>query len=331
MAERHPLIVVMPVYEDRESASVLMRELARVLPVAPYIVAVEDGSVREPLRADDIARAGLTGEILHLARNMGHQRAIAVGLSYVTAKHNADAVVVMDSDGEDDPSTVPGLLERLRTGDVDAVFAARRKRSESLKFRVFYAVYKRLFLLLTGKAITFGNFSALTPLALRRMAAMQEAWVHYAAALMVSRLRIATVPTDRGRRYAGKPHMNFVSLTLHGLRSIMVFAEDVLVRVGLLSVAIASSATVLLGAAVLLKIIGFTTPGWFSTAIGLLLLIMLQAGILTFVTLMVSGLVKSSPPLTNAQIDQLIDRVDRVRPLVLAIEPRVAAEHPSIN
>jgi glycosyltransferase involved in cell wall biosynthesis len=311
MLHNAPVVIVMPVYEDRESAKLLLRELADVLPAPPYVVAVEDGSVREPLRIGDITGAGLTGEVLYLMRNMGHQRAIAVGVSYVAAHLETESLIVMDSDGEDTPQSIPALLERLRRGDVDAVFARRRKRTETLKFRAFYTVYKLIFKLLTGRTIAFGNFSALGPIAIRRIAAMQEAWVHYAASLLVSKLRIGEVPTDRGRRYAGKPHMNFTSLSLHGLRSIMVFAEDVLVRVGLFSVIFAVAATGMLGAAVVLKIIGYATPGWFSTAVGLLLLMVLQAGVLTFVTLMVSGFVKSGPPLTKAQLDQLIARVEK--------------------
>lgn len=311
----------MPVYEDRESASQLMRDLAASVADKPYIIAVEDGSVRDPLRIRDITAAGLAGEVLYLARNMGHQRAIAVGLSYVAANFDPGRVVVMDSDGEDQPCSIPALIERLGQGDVDAVVAERRKRSETLKFRAFYIVYKLFFKLLTGRTIAFGNFSVLGPNAIRRIAAMQEAWVHYAGALMVSRLRVGSVPTDRGKRYAGKPHMNFVSLALHGLRSVMVFAEDVLVRVGLSSVLIAVASVLMLLAAVGLKLVGFATPGWFSTAVGILLLIVLQAGVLTFVTLMVSGLVKSSPPLSRAQVDQLISRIEMGRP-----EPALVSE-----
>lgn len=311
MLHSAPVVIVMPVYEDCESAKLLLRELADVLPAPPYVVAVEDGSVREPLQIGDITNAGLTGEVLYLIRNMGHQRAIAVGVSYVASHLETESLIVMDSDGEDTPQSIPALLEQLRRGDIDAVFARRRKRTETLKFRAFYTVYKLIFKLLTGRTIAFGNFSALGPTAIRRIAAMQEAWVHYAASLLVSRLRIGEVPTDRGRRYAGKPHMNFTSLSLHGLRSIMVFAEDVLVRVGLFSIVVAVASVGMLGAAVVLKIIGYATPGWFSTAVGLLLIMMLQAGVLTFVTLMVSGFVKSGPPLTKAQLDQLIARIDK--------------------
>lgn len=317
-----PLIVVMPVYEDRPSASELIKDLAAHCPVAPYIIAVEDGSLRDPLSASAISAAGLAGEVLHLTRNMGHQRAIATGLSYVAANFDADAVVVMDSDGEDRPESIAGLLEELKRPDIDAVVAQRRKRSEKFSFRAFYIIYRRIFQLLTGRTIRFGNFTALSGRAVKRLAAMQEVWVHFAASLMVSRLRVGAVATDRGMRYAGRSQMNFVSLSLHGLRSIMVFAEDVLVRVGMVCAALAGVAVALLAAAVMLKLVGFATPGWFSTASGILIIILMQSGILMFTTLMVSGIVRSAPPLTFAQVDLLVDRVEKAPALAGAGQRR---------
>ncbi len=140
---------------------------------------------------------------------------------------------------------------------------------------------------------------------------MQELWVHFAASLMVSKLRIAAIATDRGKRYAGTSQMNLVALVLHGLRSMMVFAEDVLVRVGLFCTVLASLSVALLGTSVVLKLIGFATPGWFSVAAGILILIVMQAGVLTFVTLMVSGIVRSAPPITQARLEQIIDRIEK--------------------
>jgi len=310
-----PLIVVMPVYEDRPSASELIKDLASHCPVPPYIIAVEDGSLRDPLSASAISDAGLAGEILYLTRNMGHQRAIATGLSYVAANFDADAVVVMDSDGEDRPESIAALLEELKRTDIDAVVAQRRKRSEKFSFRAFYVIYRMIFQMLTGRTIRFGNFTALSGRAVRRLAAMQEVWVHFAASLMVSRLRVGAVATDRGLRYAGKSQMNFVSLSLHGLRSIMVFAEDVLVRVGMFCAALAGVAVVLLALTLVLKLVGFATPGWFSTASGILIIILMQSGILMFTTLMVSGIVRSAPPLTFAQIDLLVDHIEKASPV----------------
>lgn len=306
-----PLVVLMPVYEDRESASHLFKELALHCAVRPYVVVVEDGSLKNPVRASDIGSAGLGGEVLHLARNMGHQKAIATGIAYVNMRLDPHAVVVMDSDGEDRPDAIDPLVRELADGDVDAVVALRRRRSESLRFRAFYFAYRYIFKALTGHPIRFGNFTALSSNAVRRLAAMPESWVHFAAALLVSRLRIRAVPTDRGSRYYGVSRMNFSSLALHGLRSMMVFSDDVLVRVGLVSTFLAVVALALLGIPVAHKLMGIATPGWFTTASGILILIVLQAGGLTFATLMVSGAMRSAPPISHPQLDLLIDRIER--------------------
>ena len=305
-----PLVVIMPVFEDRESASLLMKDLARHCPTQPFIVAVEDGSLRNPLQASDIAAAGLQGEVLYLTRNMGHQRAIATGLAYASAHYNPLAAIVMDSDGEDRPEAIGDLLARLDKGDVDAVVAQRRRRSESLQFRIFYIFYRLVFQIFTGRTIRFGNFTALSQTGAKRLSAMHEMWVHFAASIMTSRLRVAAVPIDRGKRYAGTSTMNFFSLTLHGMRSMMVFAEDVLIRVGTFCALLAVGTVGLMIAAISLKLFGVATPGWFTTASGILFVILLQAGILTFVTLMISGIVRSAPPVTRAELDRLIDRVE---------------------
>ena len=308
-----PLIVVTPVYEDVEASSRLFFELAASLGHKVFIVAVDDGSVRQPVDPASIARAGLDGVVIRLKRNVGHQRAIAIGLSYVAENYSsAKHVVVMDSDGEDVPAMIPQLVQPLDSEPIDVVVARRRNRVETLRFRVFYLAYKWLFQLLTGRSINFGNFMALTPLAVRRLVAMQELWVHVAGCVLMSKLRIEGCALDRGPRYAGRSKMNFVGLALHGFKALMVFAEDVLVRVGTACALIAMLSIVGGAVAILLKLIDFATPGWFSVALGILFLVFLQTGALTLMTLMLTGVVRGG---TVATLDyrEFIDSVLPVR------------------
>jgi hypothetical protein len=86
--------------------------------------------------------------------------------------------------------------------------------------------------------------------------------------------------------------MNFVGLALHGFKGLMVFAEDVLVRVGIACALVAVLSVIGVVAAIALKILGFSTPGWFSIALGILVLVFLQTGALTLMTLMLTGVVK---------------------------------------
>jgi len=294
MSENLPsLVIVTPVYEDVEAASKLFKELSKVLGQDVYIVAVDDGSVRQPLNVSSIISANLDGVVINLKRNVGHQRAIAIGLNYV-ADHllQARRVVIMDSDGEDLPATIKELVSPLESPEIDVVVAQRKSRVETLRFRTFYLVYKWLFKLLAGKKISFGNFMALKPDAIKRLVAMQELWIHVAACVLTSKLRMSACSLHRGRRYAGQSKMNFVGLALHGFKGLMVFAEDVLVRVGIACAFVAVLSVIGVMAAITLKILGFATPGWFSIALGILVLVFLQTGALTLMTLMLTGVVK---------------------------------------
>lgn len=304
------LVIVTPVYEDTEASNRLFNELATSFNSQVCVVVVDDGSLRQPVDVKNIEAAGLSGVVIKLKRNVGHQRAIAIGLGYV-AENMPDSphVIVMDSDGEDKPESIKKLIKKLEADDVDAVVAERKGRVETLWFRVFYVLYKWIFWLLSGRKISFGNFMALKPVAVKRLVAMQELWIHVAGCVLTSRLRVATCPMDRGPRYAGQSKMNFVSLALHGFKGLMIFAEDVLVRVGIACALIAFLSILGSVVAVVLKVIGVATPGWFSVALGILLLVFLQTGALTLMTLMLTGIVKGGAVTTTAGYDEFIDRV----------------------
>ena len=80
------LQTVIPVFNDWESLGILLRALDAVaagLPCALSVSAVDDGSTMESVGIAEIC-AGLRAiervEIVRLSTNVGHQRAIAVGL-----------------------------------------------------------------------------------------------------------------------------------------------------------------------------------------------------------------------------------------------------------
>lgn len=290
-----PFLIVTPVYEDVEAATRLFQEIAQEFGTAVTVIAVDDGSIREPLSGKTLSDAGLGGVVLSLKRNIGHQRAIAVGINYAAEHFPDKPLVVMDSDGEDRPQTIATLLDKLKQGaNTDVVVATRKSRIESFRFQAFYGFYKRLFKIATGRVINFGNFMALSPSAVARLAVMQELWIHLAACVLISKLRIEPCPIDRGARFAGKSKMNFVGLALHGFKGLMVFAEDVFVRVGMFCALIAVISMLMMPIPLVLKIIGHATPGWSSVLIAVFLLIFIQTGTLTLLTLLLTGLIKGN-------------------------------------
>jgi hypothetical protein len=187
--------------------------------------------------------------------------------------------------------------------------AQRKSRVETFRFKAFYAVYKLFFSIMTGRAISFGNFMALKASSVKRLVAMQELSIHIAGAVLASKLRTAVCPLDRGERYAGQSKMNFVGLVLHGFKGLMVFAEDVLVRVGIACALIATLSVIGAIAAIMLKLLGFSTPGWFSVALGILVLMLLQTGALALMTLMLTGVIRGGTVATVVAYHDFVESV----------------------
>ena len=234
-AEVYRLVVVSPVYDDAASAQQLLKDLQRVFTgsdVQLRVLFVDDGSP-VPLTYQLHAEAdnALPVEILRLRRNVGHQRAIALGTAYVHENFVCDAMLVMDADGEDRAEDAVSLVARCREQDNDRIFFAERtRRSESALFQVFYRCYQLLHLFLTGIPVRVGNFSVVPALHLPALVTLPALWNHYAAAVIQARLPRDTVPTARGGRYSGHSKMNFVSYVIHGLQALSVFIEVVAVR-----------------------------------------------------------------------------------------------------
>ncbi len=274
------VVVLMPLRDDWCSAARLLRLLDQTIssyPCTVEVMLVDDGSVQEVVLADfespfeNLRRI----QILRLRRNLGHQRAIAIGLVHVAKTMPCDAVLVMDSDGEDTPE---GVLKLLRAfSGSSAIFAERSRRTESFLFKVFYQLYKVAHRVLTGISVRVGNFSILPSRYLGTLVVMSELWNHYAAAVFRSGLPLSTIPIPRGLRITGTSKMNFVSLTAHGMSAISVFGDVVGVR--LLIASMAGSLTAALGILAVIAIRIFTNraiPGWATYSIGTLAIIIIQ-------------------------------------------------------
>jgi hypothetical protein len=128
----------------------------------------------------------------------------------------------MDSDGEDRPADIPRLLEMASKRPGHIVCVWRMRRPGQVVFRCWYECYKVSFRLLTGAWINFGNFCLVPGEKLETLVRNSSIWNNLAATLTRSRIPLVGFPSNRGKRYAGKSKMNFVSLVLHGLSACTV-------------------------------------------------------------------------------------------------------------
>jgi len=212
----------------------------------------------------------------------------------------------MDSDGEDRPIDLLNLIRSSRTQPGHVIMAHRSQRSEGIAFKFGYRVYKAMFRAFTGKTISFGNFSLIPMSAVRRLVHVPDLWNNLPAAIIRSRLRFLPVDTIRGTRYAGQSRMNFPGLIVHGLSAMSVYADVIFVRILMATGFVCG--LVLLAMVWVLGIRIFTSmaiPGWATTVIGDLLIILFQALVMIVaITLMILSSRSARPlvPITDTAV-----------------------------
>jgi len=297
---KQTVTIISPVYNDWESYTILISQIKNeksLENLSIQFLVVNDCS-NNPAPLDDLKKNNHPITILDLNKNYGHQVAITIGCVYAKVNLRQDILIIMDSDGEDQPKDIVNLINKLKVYDV--CLAKRTKRNESYIFKFCYRIYKLLFYSLTGKAISFGNFSALTNKALNKVVNESDTMINYASVLLKLNLSLHLVNTVKGKRYQGKSKMNFNNLVLHGLGAIAVHIENVAVRFLLSCTFIAFLA---IFGFLMILIIKFLTdyaiPGWATSLSTNLFIIITQAVLiclfLTFIVIIRKSQSKISP------------------------------------
>jgi hypothetical protein len=216
--------------------------------------------------------------------NLGHQRAIVYGLrKLLPDMADSDLVVTLDSDGEDRPEDLPALLEPLldpsETGKSLCV-ARRTKRSESLQFKVLYALFRAMFRTLSGTTVRSGNFAAYRGWLAKRMLLHPYFDLCYSSTLISLGFNTISVPCPRGERYEGRSRMSPLGLFMHGVRMLMPFTDRIAVRALTAFSVLFSIGLVCAGVVAGIRL--FTTeaiPGWTTfTLLGMFILSVVALG-----------------------------------------------------
>jgi hypothetical protein len=315
-----------PVYRDVGSFRILRKRLIEVLGASPgtvvgqvLFVVIDDTAGQDPeiesLRdLDDVT-------ILQPPFNLGHQRAIVYALRKLLPRiGDDDAVVTLDSDGEDRPEDLPRLLAPLAgDGGLErkVILALRTKRRESIGFKVFYKLFRLLFRTLTGATVRSGNFAAM-PGSIARRALLHPTFdLAYSSAILAIDLPIEYVPCERGERYEGRSKMTYGRLAMHGLRMLMPFTDRIAIRALAAFVFFGVLGALLALVVVCLRLFTSSSiPGWTSyIALGALIVSLVALG--NFVSLFV--LFSQTRAVSLASIEDLTDeqsspRGDEVAP-----------------
>ena len=109
------IIIILPLYNDWKSAKKLLEKIDRFFSkdrLNLNIIIVNDNSSQKLnikfKKFFNIKKI----EIINLNKNLGSQKAIYIGLKKVKDETNS-IIIVMDSDGEDDPSKLKDLINNF--------------------------------------------------------------------------------------------------------------------------------------------------------------------------------------------------------------------------
>ncbi|WP_309118792.1 glycosyltransferase family 2 protein [Paenibacillus sp.] len=270
---RPVLAVVVPCYNEEAVLPETIRRIRQQLDrlsgqgsIAPdsYMLFVDDGSADStwPIIAAYHERdAAVRG--LKLACNVGHQHALLSGLMH--AKDDADCVISIDADLQDDVEAFGDFVEAYRQGS-DIVYGVRAARKEDTPFKRWTAVlfYRLMRRMGTPVIHNHADYRLMSAKALEQLACYRESNLFLRGLIPQLGLPSSVVTYDRHARFAGEskyPLRKMISFAWNGITSLSVAPIRLVMAAGLTVFA----AGMLAGAYALYSHgRGAAVPGWTS-------------------------------------------------------------------
>ena len=262
---RKKLSVVLPVYNELAALDELIEGITQALELTSHsyeIVFVNDGSSDgSDARIDEHSRLNTNVRAIHFSRNFGHQAALHAGM----AASRGDAIIIMDSDLQDDPAAIPRLVAEWEAG-YDIVYAIRTKRKEQfLKRALFHSFYRVLSRVATIPIpADAGNFGLIDRRAASHIADLSEVSRFYPGLRSWVGFRQTGIEVARGQRHDQNPRVSPYGLVRLARTAIFSFSSAPLTlfyAVAFLSCIVCFSLT---SFTLYQKLNGDASPGWAS-------------------------------------------------------------------
>ena len=221
---------LIPVFNDWDSLNILLeridQEISSFGDIFEVVVLNDGSTIKHSITNKNFKKINLI-KILNLKKNLGSQRALAIGLKYLSIIEKETNIILMDADGEDDPNLLKKIIDSSKRFPNKIITANRTKRNENLIFRFMYEIHYLLTLLITGKKVRFGNYSLINSNKLKKILLNGDLWGAYPAAIVNNYNDIEPLFSERKKRDTGKTKMNLFKLLFHSLRIISVFKKRV--------------------------------------------------------------------------------------------------------
>lgn len=269
--------IVVPCYNEE---AVLPDTAPRLLAVLDALTAARPEMKGDILFVDDgssdatwdiitaLARQNSRCHGLKLAHNAGHQNALVAGLARSASQ--ADAIVTIDADLQDDERVIPEMAARFLAGD-DIVYGVRRERRTDTFFKRHSAQLFYRFMHAMGSDVLYNHadFRLMSRRAARALLRYPERNMFLRGMVWSIGLPHSTVSYDRHERKAGEskyPLRKMLSFALDGITSFSVRPLRLIVVLGLVFIFI-SLLGIIYGLTSFAR--GHALPGWTSLIVSL--------------------------------------------------------------
>ena len=225
------IIIVLPLYNDWKSANKLLGNINKIfLKKSNINIIIVDDYSSEKINIDIKKYLNIKKiHVLSLNQNVGSQKAIYLALKKIQNKTNA-IIVVMDADGEDDPSKLRKLVIKAEKNEKGIVFAKRTKRTENVILRFLNIVRLIITFLLTGKFLNIGNFCAFSGKNLKALLSNRNITLAFSSGAIKNIKKNYFISIKKKNRYFGRSKVSFYFLIMHSINLISVFYKEVFLR-----------------------------------------------------------------------------------------------------
>lgn len=220
-------IILIPIYNDWNSLNILLKKIIdlKIFIKKTKVIIVNDFSKEKIYIKKFLLRKKLNIKVINLKKNIGSQRCIAVGLTYIKKNYLSSNIIIMDGDGEDNPLLIKKLLNFSIKKENKIIVVNRTIRTENILIKILYEINFINFFLLTHKFIRFGNFSLLKSTALNKIKNSKDLWLAYPSTIIKNFTNIKMIFAKKEMRYAGQSKMSYFNLFTHVIRILSVLRK----------------------------------------------------------------------------------------------------------
>ena len=226
------LLFLIPVYNDWKSLDLLLKKIDLELKKKNYfseILIINDAStIKKRINIKNLFNIKNIF-ILNTKKNLGSQKCIHLALKHINQFKKEYIITIIDSDGEDDPKEINKMINLAIKNNDRIITSNRLARKESLVIRILYRVHLIVTLIITGRWISFGNYTCFNSKNIKKIIKNDDGCYAHPANV-IKNSKIIRIFAKRNKRFFDKSKVNFLGLMFHSLRIISVFQKKVFFR-----------------------------------------------------------------------------------------------------